>query len=642
MMESIILNGIVNAISSVLISETYEGIKSIIKTDIDRTSILFSDKDLEDNIINEIRKTANWAFDDLFKNHNDNSDITARYVHLDLLLEPRREHTSLSQSSRKRPLKEIILEDRGNTVILGQPGSGKTTSVKYIVNSILTDPEFLQDKYRLPIVIRLRELNKSNSVLSESQEGGIFEKLSLIFGLNLSIKYKKRTVKKESKTEIGKEDNREFNIGKKEDDDNLKTLLRTKIIPYILDSQKVLLILDGFDEIIDQKTKNLVISEIKELTRSLNKVNFILTSRSSDYKLLLEGTSVYEISELNSSQIKEFADRWFEDLDLSDKFLAELYSKTPYKDFYARPLLLTQLAQIYSRTNEIPDKPKMIYQRIVELVLKEWNEKQGLKRTTRYTTFTVERKREFLANMAFNLKIKHNSQVFSRDDLSLVYKELNNKFKELPRYEVEEVIEEIETHNGLIIKSGFDSFEFSHLTIQEYFVADYIVRVGNIRRFKCEDLIKLPNELAIAVALSSEPSVFLYDLIVEFMFKKARYVDTDFLIKFFNRIKLEKPDFEVKNDAMSIITLLSIYSNIGMEEDFPSFTTEETNNLSMLETAILSFSDGKIEHSLKGCYKKLDITSRKGRSFIVYEKTASIDRNILNNSFPQYLYWKTT
>ena len=126
------------------------------------------------------------------------------------------------------------------------------------------------------------------------------------------------------------------------------------------------------------------------------------------------------------------------------------------------------------------------------------------------------------------------------------------------------------------------------------------------------------------------------------MFKKARYVDTDFLIKFFNRIKLEKPDFEVKNDAMSIITLLSIYSNIGMEEDFPSFTTEETNNLSMLETAILSFSDGKIEHSLKGCYKKLDITSRKGRSFIVYEKTASIDRNILNNSFPQYLYWKTT
>jgi len=184
-------------------------------------------------------------------------------------------------------------------------------------------------------------------------------------------------------------------------------LLKTKIIPYILDSQKILLILDGFDEIMDNKIKNLVISEITELTKRLESVNFILTSRSSDYKLLLEKTAVYEISELNDNQIQEFSNKWFRDSELSENFLSELKHKTPYKDFYTRPLLLAQLAHIYSRSGSIPDKPKQIYQRIVEILLREWNEQQNLKRNTKYSNFTVERKREFLSNMAFVLTIKH-------------------------------------------------------------------------------------------------------------------------------------------------------------------------------------------------------------------------------------------
>ena len=83
-----------------------------------------------ENIIDEIRKTSNWAYDDFFKNHKEHSEITSRYVHLDLLFEPRREHTNKIQLSRKCPLKDIITANKSNTVILGQPGSGKTTSIK--------------------------------------------------------------------------------------------------------------------------------------------------------------------------------------------------------------------------------------------------------------------------------------------------------------------------------------------------------------------------------------------------------------------------------------------------------------------------------------------------------------------------------
>jgi len=292
-----LIDAAISAISSVAVEHVVEGLKDIIRRNIPRTTLKLTEEELEKNIIDEIRKTSNWASDDLFKNHNNHSDVTSRYVHLDLLLTPHRELLYGSQGQKKQPLCDIIKENNGNTVILGQPGSGKTTSVKFLVNSIIKDPDFLSGVYRFPLVIRLRELNKSNSILGEQQDGGIFEKLSLIFGLKFHIDHIiKRPKKDSSESPIDTT---------KEDNEKLRVLLKTKLIPYILDTQKILLILDGFDEIMDDKIKRLVISELRELVNSLNKSHFILTSRTADYKLELEnhycpvkaGKSVFEIVE---------------------------------------------------------------------------------------------------------------------------------------------------------------------------------------------------------------------------------------------------------------------------------------------------------------------------------------------------------
>ena len=633
-----LIDAAISAISSVAVEQVVEGLKDIIHRNIPRTTLNLTEEELEKNIIDEIRKTSNWASDDLFKNHNNHSDITSRYVHLDLLLTPHRELLYGSQGQKKQPLCDIIKENNGNTVILGQPGSGKTTSVKFLVNSIIKDPVFLSGVYRFPVVIRLRELNKSNSILGEQQDGGIFEKLSLIFGLKFHIDHIIRRPKKDSS---------ESPIDTtKEDKEKLRVLLKTKLIPYILDTQKILLILDGFDEIMDDKIKRLVISELRELANSLNESCFILTSRTADYKLELENTNVYEISELTTNQVKEFAEKWFEDSVLSQEFLKELYAKMPYEDFYTRPLLLTQVALIYTRTNEIPSKPKMIYQRIVELVLKEWNEKQGLKRKSKYASFTVERKREFLSAMAFNLTIKYNKHTFSKDQLSIIYKELNRKFRELPIDEVGEVIEEIETHNGLIVQSGYDSFEFSHLTIQEFFVADYIVRTSSVRKFKYSDMIKIPNELALAIALSSEPYLYLLD-ILEVISKN--HLDDVFLSRFFNRIRLENPDFE--SDALIVVALLSTYTKIcdkyialyNHRFREPNYRTKERQaceDIDILEKIIIQVSNGEVNQLLKGCYHvKNGLKCIAGMSFITYERDFNAGSILGGYDVPKILYW---
>jgi hypothetical protein len=169
-----------------LIKGAFSGIKRTIK-EYNGAKLILLDRDFEDKVIDEVKKSFTWASIDLFKNHLDNANIYKRYVHLDLYLSPRRQHYSRNEIENKKPIKEVILADKSNLAILGQPGSGKTTSMKFIFNSILLDPSFMDGVYVYPLIIRLRELNESNSYFGEDQGGGIFEKLSEVYSTPHSL-----------------------------------------------------------------------------------------------------------------------------------------------------------------------------------------------------------------------------------------------------------------------------------------------------------------------------------------------------------------------------------------------------------------------------------------------------------------------
>lgn len=602
---------VVGAFISFLLEGTLSGIKRVIKSHKDEVQLLTKDSDIENSIIEEVKKGYGWASSDLFANHQNSFNIFKRYVHLDLLLEPRRNHTSNKQLDNKKPLEKILIESNNNIVILGQPGSGKTTSVKYIINSILLDEHFLKGVYAIPIVIRLRNLNRENSLLAENQIGGIYKKLAQIFGLKFKFKNQE-----------------DLSSNKKSEEE-----LISKLIPNILENQKILLILDGFDELTNERTRDLVIEEIKDLAKSLNTVNFLITSRGADFKIKIENTQIYEINELNDDQISEFSFKWFEDENLSKTFIQELKQKTPYNDFYRRPLLLTHLASIYSKSQEIPDKPKLIYQTIIELVLKEWNEIQGVKRKSKYSSFTVSRKREFLASLAFFLTIMYNKSVFSIREISDIYNFINSKFSELPLEEVDEVIEEIESHNGIILKSGHDSFEFSHLTLQEYLVADYIIRGGSIRLDK-KDLLKIPYELAVAVSLSSEPSKFVYDLLVDKIFNKD--IEMEFLYKFCSRLEIEKPDFDI--GPILPISLLTIYTKLVNKENSG---LEYFNHRKNMEELIIKLLPSGFIKDIEEFYvvDNEKFKTKQKFEYIGLRKQKDVVNRFEYFDFPKYLLW---
>ncbi len=63
------------------------------------------------------------------------------FVPLDLLLQPRRLRLSPDEQVEVRPLEQVLNETQGHLVVLGQPGAGKTTSMKHVCNRLLEEDE---------------------------------------------------------------------------------------------------------------------------------------------------------------------------------------------------------------------------------------------------------------------------------------------------------------------------------------------------------------------------------------------------------------------------------------------------------------------------------------------------------------------
>jgi hypothetical protein len=115
---------------------------------------------------------------------------------------------------------------------------------------------------------------------------------------------------------------------------------------------------------------------------------------------------------------------------------------------------------------------------------------------------------------------------------------------------VSEVITEVEGHTGLLVRTGHDQFEFAHKSLQEYLPTEYIVRLPAIPSV----LTTLPNEIAITVAISSNPSAYLLGL-TEVV--RQLTVPKEFSDVFLDRLAMEVPDFGRNAHAALGLELIS-------------------------------------------------------------------------------------
>lgn len=467
-----------------------------------------------------LTEVANWVTTFQFYGMGSPQSVEQSTIALDLYAQPRRFQSATEASTTKR--ETDLLSDPNHCLMLGEPGSGKTTTIKRLALTMLREsPVDESDVLQYPIVIRLREMLEGDS---------LYSKLADLFGLEIKRHEKITIIKaRDSRGRIIDEEKKhiEMRIGKDKVED---------VIPKFLNESRALLFLDGLDELRTEH-REYIRDEIVKLARHLTTSKIIVSCRTGDYTKNMEGFIINEICPLSEEQILAIKDRW---LGPKDTEFMKRFRSLPYYDVADRPLLLTQLLFIYKRYGYLPDQPSQIYAKLVHLLLEEWDAQSGVHRVSKYSGFDPTKKADFLAALAYQLTYSLQITRFRESDLVKAYLAICAGFN-LPRGEATQVAQEIQTHTGIILMGPSDIYEFCHLSLQEYLCAFFLVR-SPLETMSVEYLAKYAAPLAISVALSSNSSNWFATLIL--YFKNMNNFDEASMASFLSRIVVECPSFQ--------------------------------------------------------------------------------------------------
>jgi len=459
-------------------------------------------------------------------------------VALDLAFGARRFRPHKSQVASFH--EDALLNDVKHYVMLGDPGSGKTTTIKRLARRLLyLPPTSSADIFQFPIVITVRDL-----VITRN----LYATIATALGIIIETKYRmhddgellsspRTTLMVENPQEP---EDRQRLIRVKLPHDVLSLIgdqLTSEFISNFFDTTGAVLLVDGLDEYPWAHREELE-KQLSELSHLLQRAKIIVSCRTGDYISSIGGFSLVEILPLSQRDIHAIASRW---LANSDEFLRELSNRS-YQELADRPLFLVNLMLIYQMGGYLPDKSVDVYRRMLTLILQEWDQRRRIHRSSKYARFLPERKTAFLCELAWELTYDRQIKTFSEEILEGIYNKIAHNH-DLPIGEATSVVQEIESHTGIIVVAGYQTYEFSHLTLQEYLAANFIIHQPYIRNVQSLFLAN-PAPFAVAVALAFDPGRWFSNIVLQHLMQDPGTLATGRIGSFLARILTENVEFK--------------------------------------------------------------------------------------------------
>jgi formylglycine-generating enzyme required for sulfatase activity len=356
--------------------------------------------------------------------------------------------------SEPKGVLDLLKKVQNGLVILGNPGSGKTTFLKYLALQLARGKGELNLGNYLPILVSLSDCAKdleTNQTLSME---------------DFIIRY--------------------FH--------NIDTNLSTEnLFINALDCGTALIMLDGLDEAKNANLRNLIVDKVMDFYsrhRWQTGNKFVITSRIIGYqevRLTVPGLVECILVDFDDGEITQFIDRWTLALETqTDGQLREVNTKRDrqcllqavkrnlgLRRLAANPLLLTILVLMKQQGINLPERRVELYDQYIKTLLssKSFNSAHD---------FDPVQSIKILALLALWIhKINPGSgtvkQEVLRQKLKTIYMELD---KQDPERCASQFLDYVHKDVGLLVERGPKEFGFIHLRLEEYLVAVGIALQG--------------------------------------------------------------------------------------------------------------------------------------------------------------------
>jgi len=281
-------------------------------------------------------------------------------------------------------------------------------------------------------------------------------------------------------------------------DQNL--LFAAKVMEDALESGRAVLLLDGLDET-PSKTKRAFIRDVVEAFASrYAKSRVVLTCRILSYQNALWQLADFptiRLSPFNDKKIDRFISAWYDDqvrtgsirsvqkgARLADR-LQTAVRRTDLRRLASNPLLLTVMTLIHTHKGELPEARAKLYEEAVDILLWRWDEikadeaEDGLR--LRSLLAEAGRKemdlKRVLWHLAFeaHLRINGSSKIATSDiaELSL-QKSLAGLHPQKDLRWANDMLKLIKLRTGLLIERAPEVYAFPHRSFQEYLAGSFL------------------------------------------------------------------------------------------------------------------------------------------------------------------------
>jgi hypothetical protein len=423
-------------------------------------------------------------------------------------------------------------------------------------------------------------------------------------------------------------------------------------VKYVLNHGYAMVLFDGLDEVKQEAGKREhTISSLRDFSKQYWESQCLVTCRIAATEYSFEHFQYVELADFTDKQIDQYVSKWFKNEPKKLELFQDEFKKVENKglrEIARQPILLGLICIYFDETLVFAHRRVEIYEKALEALLIKWDSSRLIRRDEIYRGLSLGRKLEMYARIAART-FQDNEYFLPQDKLA---RYIVGYLRQLPNAEEEididglAVLKAIEAQHGIFSERADNIYAFSHLTFQEYFAAKYIVSDNSgraLRNLLSKDVItndRWYEVIRFVASLQSDADLFFE------LFRKSldEYIEADpVLVNFLSWSQRKASSIDVAEPPHAVC---AIYCLLGATADRALYNDRVLVNYSDSVKAKNYIADSDDTFAFEAISDFIVEVARMGNTPLhralhaIHNSSLDINKYINKDETSDYLYLK--